>query len=129
MEETKKMYINHTKVQEVYIESTPAEDLGWTWEEYVEYVEIGDPVYYDTGLVPIDRLMEVLTEMKANGCNYVACDYHFDHRELEVHGSNYRIATEQEIENYTKGQQERQKKADQDAIERLEKQLHALKNK
>jgi hypothetical protein len=57
---------------------------------------IGDVNYSDAGLVNIDDLIESLIELR-KGSNYVACDWHCDHSELEVHGFNFRKSTDDEV--------------------------------
>ena len=58
--------------------------------------------------IKIDTLRKYLDSLEANGANYVAIDYHEDHREYELEGLHVSIATQEEIDQHTKEQQEKE---------------------
>lgn len=58
--------------------------------------------------IKIDTLRKYLDSLEANGANYVAIDYHEDHREYELDGLHVSIAIQKEIDEHTKEQQEKE---------------------
>lgn len=85
------VYYNEEKISEVNLEC---------WEEFNEIEESIDytsNVHYEGGLVKIDSLINILNEFKENGANYVACDYHSDHQELDLVAIELRPSTDEEI--------------------------------
>lgn len=84
-------------IEKKYLTSNPQEDNGFDYESDDDYREIGDVNQSDSGLVKIDDLITILQELKDKGSNYVACDWHCDHQELDVYGFNYRKSTYEEV--------------------------------
>lgn len=58
--------------------------------------------------IKIDTLRKYLDTLEANGANYVAIDYHEDHQEYEFDGLHVSIATQEEIDEHIKEQQEKE---------------------
>jgi hypothetical protein len=123
-----KVYFTSKLIDKVYLTSTPEEDNGLDWEKDNSYQTLGDENYSDAGLVNIDDLIESLQELKLKGSNYIACDWHCDHQELEVHAFNFRKSNTEEVkieEDKIKAKNDLLKKRQ---IEDLEKQLAKLKS-
>ena len=117
--------------QTVDIPSRPEEDLGFSYETHEDYTILPNPgnFYTEAGLVKIEDLEEQIQFLKANGANYVACDWHSDHEELEVTGFEFRRATEEEILEFQKGIAKRDLERKEKEIKQLEEKLKALKSK
>jgi len=117
-----------TKIKEAYIESRPEEDLGLDYDVHIQDENLGEDCYSDAGFVNIDILIEKLKYFKESGANYVACDWHCDHQELELYGVNLRLASEDEIRDHliTIAQAAVDKKNDK--IKQLEGELKKLQN-
>lgn len=58
--------------------------------------------------IKIDTLRKYLDTLETNGANYVAINYHEDHREYEFDGLNVGIASQDDIDLYSKEQQEKE---------------------
>jgi hypothetical protein len=89
------IYFTNKFIGKDFLISSPQEDNGFNYEN--DYKELGDFNQSDAGLVKIDELINILKELKDKGSNYVACDWHCDHGELEVYGFNYRKSTDEEV--------------------------------
>ena len=72
--------------------------------------------------IKIDTLRKYLDDLEAKGANYVAIDYHEDHREYELDGVHVSIALQKEIDEHDKEQKELE-------IARVESQLTVLNNR
>lgn len=72
--------------------------------------------------IKIDSLRKYLDSLEANGANYVAIDYHTDHREYELDGLHVSIASQEEIDQHRKEQNDLE-------IARIENTLEALNRK
>ena len=92
-----KVYFTNKFINKTYLTSTPEEDNGFDFEKDNDYQTIGDTNYSDAGLVKIDELIKTLQDLKEKGSNYVTCDWHCDHQELEVHGFNFRKSNDDEV--------------------------------
>ena len=111
------------------LEARPHEDFGFDYEEHEAYHFIGDDFYdkTDVGLVSIDVLINNLLTMQKKGANYVACDWHVDHEELELYGFKLTASTSDEIQNFLKTNFAQIKKLKEDEIAKFEKTLEILK--
>jgi hypothetical protein len=57
----------------------------------------GNTIYVNDP-IKIDDLIMILNGLKDEGSNYVAIDFHSDHREYEIDGQEIRLATQEEID-------------------------------
>jgi hypothetical protein len=121
-------YTHLTKVAETYIESRPEEDLGLDYDFHTTQENLGEECYTDTGFVKIDELITKLQSFKNAGANYVACDWHCDHQELELYGVNFRVATEDEIKDHLMEIAQAAVDKKNDKIKQLESELEKLRN-
>jgi hypothetical protein len=119
-------YTKMIEIEKVSLSKVDEESFGFDWEN--QKLEIIDDKYYDAGLVNISKLIDVLINLKENGANYVVCDWHCDHRELDVYGVKYRPATEEEIEQLKEKQNAKKETDRQAEINRLEQKLKRLKD-
>lgn len=125
MEDT--VYTHQKFIENISLESRPEEDMGFDYDTYSNFIELGDSNRSESGLVSIDNLITSLEKMKSNGCNYVSCDWHCDHVELDLYGFEYRLATDEEVRTYhIKKQKEKSMKREEEIL-RLETKLQFLK--
>ena len=124
---SKELFFTLKKIGQTDIRANAEEDLGLDWDIHSDSTTLGEVLYSDAGLVKIDELMATLVELQDKGANYVACDWHDDHQELEVYGVEFRVATDEErdahiakLEKYTKEKTELE-------ISRLEARIKNLK--
>ena len=125
----KTIFITSKFLDYASLEARPHEDFGFDYEEDETYEFIGDDIYHksDAGLVSIDMLVNKLLTMQKNGANYVACDWHYDHQELDLYGFKLTSSTSDEIQDYLEANIGEIKKIKQDEITELEKVLKKLK--
>ena len=123
-----KVYFTNKFINKTHLTSTPEEDNGFDFEKDNDYQTIGDTNYSDAGLVKIDELIKTLQDLKEKGSNYVACDWHCDHQELEVHGFNFRKSNDEEVKIEEDKIQAKKDLLKKRQIEDLEKQLAKLKS-
>ena len=100
-------YIKSVFKRKISMESRPEEEMGYNSDDIdSNYEFIGDVPYHktDAGLVNIKTLIEKLKEMESKGINYVGCEYHSDHIELDLYGFVLEEPTESEIGEYVKEQ-------------------------
>lgn len=100
-------YIKSVFKRKISMESRPEEEMGYNSDDIdSNYEFIGDVPYHktDAGLVNIKTLIEKLKEMESEGINYVGCEYHSDHIELDLYGFVLEEPTESEIGEYVKEQ-------------------------
>ena len=76
----------------------------------------------------IDKLINILQDFKSKGANYVACDWHCDHQELDLYGFEFRKATEEEIAEKELEFAKREANRKADEIRQLEAKLEKLKS-
>jgi hypothetical protein len=122
------LFIKQEVIQEISLESRPYEDMGFDYENYGNFEELGETHDGEAGLVSIDVLINSLQELKSNGANYVSCDWHCDHVELDLYGVQYRLATPEEIESFKQAQKLKKEDEKKREIERLEQKLKRLKD-
>jgi hypothetical protein len=111
------------------LESRPEEDLGFDYDEYGNFDILGDNPYdkSEAGVVDIVQLMTILSEMKAKGANYVGCDWHCDHQELDLYGFNIITSTSDEIKAKIDALKHKEQKSKEKEFAELEKRLEILK--
>ena len=122
------LYLHQRNIQEISMNCRSYEELGFDYEIYDNFEELGEAPQTDAGLVNIDELINKLTGMKSNGATHVACDFHCDHVELDLYGVEYRLATPQEIESFHNENKSKEERKKQLEIEQLEAKLKRLKN-
>ncbi len=115
-------------IEKKYLTSNPQEDNGFDYESDDDYREIGDVNQSDSGLVKIDDLITILQELKDKGSNYVACDWHCDHQELDVYGFNYRKSTYEEVKVVEDEAKAKKELLKQRQIKEMEDKLAKLKS-
>ena len=121
-------YFTNKFIGKKYLTSNPQEDNGFDYEIDDDYRETGDVNQSDAGLVKIDELITILQELKEKGANYVACDWHCDHQELEVHGFNYEKSTDEEIQSIEDAAKLKKELLKQRQIKEMEEKLAKLKS-
>ncbi len=122
-----KLYFTSNFIEKKYLASYPHEDNGFDWDVNEDYEEIGDTNQSDAGLVKIDELITILQELKDKGANYVACDWHCDHQELDVYGFNYRKSTDEEVQAVEEAANAKKELLKQRQIKEMEEKLAKLK--
>jgi hypothetical protein len=123
----KEIFFNLKSIGRKDIVARSEEDLGLDWDHHSDSKTFGDTLYSDAGLVKIEELISTLVELNSKGANYVACDWHCDHQELEVYGVEFRLATPEEVATYIAKRDQDKKESDEAKIKRLEEQLKTLK--
>jgi hypothetical protein len=123
----KEIFFNLKNIGHKSIAARSEEDLGLDWDHHSDTKTFGDTLYSDAGLVKIEDLISTLVELNSKGANYVACDWHEDHQELEVYGVEFRLSTPAEVAEYITKRDQDKKESDEAKIKRLEDQLKQLK--
>ena len=124
-----KIYITSKFIGNESLESRPEEDFGFNYDEHEDYQILGDEPSHksEAGLVSIDYLMRELETLKVKGANYVGCDWHCDHQELDLYGFNLTTSKSDEIQAQIDVLKEKELKTKQAAIATLEEKLKKLK--
>ena len=93
------IYVNLTKTI-----SLNSHYVGYAIEEYINANPDEDNVYInavhsgpDNGLIEIERLEEMLKQVKETGATHVEIDFHTDHEEYEIGGYTITGSDEQEL--------------------------------
>ena len=115
-------------IGQVDIRANAEEDLGLDWDVHSDTTTLGEVLYADAGLVKIEELIATLIDLNSRGANYVSCDWHCDHQELEVYGVEYRLATGDEVKPVLEKRKELAEKKKAREIELLEEKLKKLKD-
>lgn len=121
------IYFTQKLIDKQYLEDTANEDNGLDYEIHDNYEELGEPLHSDAGLVSIEKLISILVDMNSKGANYVSCDWHCDHQELEIHGVLYRASTEEEKQAELDKHTQKLEASKQREIQALEQKLKSLK--
>jgi hypothetical protein len=121
------IFIHQNNIKQTSLDCRPHEELGYDYETHDDYIEIGDVLQTDGGLVNIETLINKLTEMRSHGATHVACDFHCDHVELDLYGVEYRLAKPEEIQAFHDRKNQSEEKRKQREIEALEIKLNTLK--
>ena len=124
---SKEIFFNLKNIGHKGIAARSEEDLGLDWDIHSDTKTLGDILYSDAGLVKIEDLISTLVELNAKGSNYVACDWHDDHQELEVYGVEFRLSTPEEVTEHIAKRNQHKKESDEAKIKRLEEQIKTLK--
>jgi hypothetical protein len=76
-------------------------EFGFDYDEHEEFVELSVGIGYADGYpIKIDRMIELLENMKTQGVTHIELDYHCDHIGYQVSGYSITEASKEEIENY-----------------------------
>lgn len=124
-------------VQDKFIENNISEidfdlydDFGFKYDDYdSEFINLTPDKYGNEGnLYKLDKFISILEKLKSSGCNYVQIEDHCDHIGYNILGSNIRLATNFEIEEYenklkTKDTKEQEIAMLQNKIQELRKGL------
>lgn len=96
-----------------------------------EYVclEFSDNNVYqsDAGIIPIQKIKELIDKAEASGANFVAIDYHCDHVEYDVYGYHVERMTQEEIDALEVKKAEKKKTINEAKIKQLEEEIEKLK--
>jgi hypothetical protein len=123
------LYITTKYNKKVEIYSRPEEDFGYDYETFSSCDNIGD-LYWnhtDSGLVNIDVMIEHLKELKEKGSNYVGCEWHCDHGEMELFGFTITKSSEEEIQKFLDDKKSKERKKKEEEIRLLESKVENLK--
>lgn len=122
-----KFYTTSKSIGNETLESKPEFDLGFDYNG--QHIEIGDDPFYksEAGPVSISDLMQALQLLQNNGANYVCCDWHYDHVELDIYAFKMSVSTPEEIESYLDILKVKNQISKENEIIDLEKRLILLK--
>jgi hypothetical protein len=123
------LYFTQRLIEKKSIESEPESDLGFNYEDHEDFFVIEEPDRLsDAGLVPIDTLIETLNALMLKGANYVSCDWHCDHGDLDVYGYEFKAASQDEVNEHLVKLAELKLKEKEEKIRRLEQRISQLKS-
>ena len=97
-----------------------------SWE--YQLIENRSEYYIESEEIEIDTAIKTLEKLKKAGANYAQIVAHVDHHGYEFFGLEMREATKEEVDEYLNKNKESIKKAKQEKIEQLEKELDKLKH-
>jgi hypothetical protein len=122
-------YITTKFVEKDEIYSRPEEDFGYDYKNDNRVETIGDMYwdYTESGLVNIDVMIQRLEELKQKGSNYVGCEWHCDHGEMELYGFNINKSSQSEVDEYLEGIKTKERKKKEVEIKLLEDKVKNLK--
>ena len=123
------VYFKKRLIDRRFLEARPEEENGFSYDEHDGFTVLEEnyPQQPEAEPVNIDMLIKELTDLKQKGSNYVSCDWHGDHQELELYGYEFRKATEEEIKEHELKIAEADLARKKKEIQRLEAQLNKLK--
>jgi hypothetical protein len=126
---TNNIYVNCEFIEKSDLGETISDDFGFKWDSDGFFEIIGEKPWYktDSGIFQIDQVIDELVNLKNRGVNYVGCEYHCDHRELEIYGFKVTPATDEDIENHNKKIKEEEISKHKKQIEYLQSRINALK--
>jgi hypothetical protein len=122
-------YITTKFVEKEEIYSRPEEDFGYDYENDNRIETIGDVYwnYTESGLVNIDVMIQHLEDLKQKGSNYVGCEWHCDHGEMELYGFSMKMSSKPEIDEYLEEIKTKERKKKEAEIKLLEDKVKNLK--
>ena len=121
-----KKLIDEADVSEIDFDFNEA--FGFDYDYYDDIIDINkNKSSLDSEPILIDRLINILQELKNNGANYVQLEENCDHQGYDIEGFQIRLATPEEIENYYNKDKILEKSKKQEKIKRLEEELKKLK--
>ena len=72
-------------------------------------------------------MRDFLEELKQKGSNYVGCEWHCDHGEMELYGFTINKSSQSEIDEYLEGIKTKERKKKEAEIKLLETKVENLK--
>jgi hypothetical protein len=122
-------YITTKFVEKEEIYSRPEEDFGYDYENDNRIETIGDVYwnYTESGLVNIDVMIQHLEDLKQKGSNYVGCEWHCVHGEMELYGFSMKMSSKPEIDEYLEEIKTKERKKKEAEIKLLEDKVKNLK--
>lgn len=122
-------YITYKFVEKVEIYSRPEEDFGFEYETHSKCEGLGDKVWNhtDSGLVKLDVLIQELLKLQDKGSNYVGCEWHCDHGEMELYGFHLNESTDDEVKLHLDNIKTKERKKKEEEIRLLEVRIENLK--
>ena len=94
-----KKLIDEADVSEIDFDFNEA--FGFDYDYYDDIIDINkNKSSLDSEPILIDRLINILQELKNDGANYVQLEENCDHQGYDIEGFQIRLATTEEIENY-----------------------------
>ena len=122
------MYFKQRLINQIHLEARPEEEHGFSYDVHDDFTVIQEGrCDSESEAVNIDTLIESLNSLKASGANYVSCDWHCDHQELELYGYEFRKANAEEIKEHELKIANLELSRRQKEILRLENELSKLK--
>jgi hypothetical protein len=99
------------------------EEFGFDHDVHDGFVEIGDGKRGSADAYPIkiDRMMDILQQMKNEGVTHVELDYHIDHIGYDITGWKIQLADQKEIDEV-----ERKEKAHREKMNKKKELLQQL---
>lgn len=67
--------------------------------QHLTILDKGEDALVDNFPIQIDRMIAILNDLKKDGCNFIALDYHCDHIAYEVSGFIIELSTKEEFSN------------------------------
>lgn len=126
--EDKNTYVTSKFKEKSYLEETTSDNFGFDWNTNSYFEIIGDKPWEKTrsGLIEINRLIDELVSLREKGSNYVGCEYHCDHRELELFGFELTSSTQEEIDYHKEKEKEIQRNKYLEEIKYYQKKIDDL---
>lgn len=122
-----KKLIDEADVSEIDIDFNEA--FGFDYDYYNDIIDINkNKSSLDSEPILIDRLINILKELKNNGANYVQLEENCDHQGYDIEGFQIRLATPEEIENYHNKDKILEEEEKKKKIKKLEEELKKLKD-
>jgi hypothetical protein len=78
--------------------------------------------------IQIDKLINLLSQFKEKGANYVALHEHCDHIGYNLEAYNIHLSSDEEINGFTFKEKEKERIKKEKEIKKLQTQLDKLKN-
>jgi hypothetical protein len=122
-----KKLIDEADVWEIDIDFKEA--FGFDYDYYNDIIDINkNKSSLDSEPILIDRLINILKELKNNGANYVQLEENCDNQGYDIEGFQIRLATPEEIENYHNKDKILEEEEKKEKIKKLEEELKKLKD-
>lgn len=123
----KKRLIESTEISEIDFDLY--DEFGVDTEKDDELVLISPPRNHwgaEGYPINIDRVIKHLQDLKDKGATHVEMDYHCDHIGYEIDGYEYLPATDKDVEEHIRKEEEEERARIQKKKEELQKQIDEL---